>query len=464
MTDHVRVSSEPDAPAAEVDRIIDAINAWNLDVTGVRDYRPVAIFLRDDAGEIRGGVTGGVWGEWLHVVALWVDEALRGRGLGRSLLLAAEAEAREAGAKHAFLETHTFQAPELYQRLGYSVIAELEDYPPGASQLIMRKELGAPVTIGTMSQHDPSTLERLERYYDAVPRAGARTEDIGPFTLFVATGGFPFYARPRLGLETPIQAVDVEAVRQRQRELGIPEAIEWVVETTPSLTVAARAAGLDVQELPLLVLDRAMDVPVPAGITIRRVAADAPDLEPIMAVAAVAFGNGGTAVGEPGPAERDALAASSTTDRTRLRERIGSGAVVMVVAEDERGPIASGVHQPVGDTTELVGIATLPSARRSGVGAAVTAALVAHALESGLDLVFLSAAGDDVARIYERLGFRRVALAGIAEAPSGRARGDRGGAIARSASGRRGARAAGMNGVQPRSRSSNAGWRWAAAR
>jgi ribosomal protein S18 acetylase RimI-like enzyme len=264
--------------------------------------------------------------------------------------------------------------------------------------------------------HRRPILERLERYYDTVPRAGARTEDIGPFTLFVATTGFPFYARPRLGLKTPVMPADVDAVRDRQRELGIPEALEWVVETTPSLTAAARATGLHVQELPLLVLERALDVPVPAGVTIRRVASDEPDLEPIMAVAAIAFGNGGTAVGESGPTERDALAASRTEDRTRLRDRIGSGAVVMVVAEDERGPIASGVHQPVGDTTELVGIATLPSARRSGIGAAVTAALVAHALASALDLVFLSAASDDVARIYERLGFRRVASAGIAEA------------------------------------------------
>jgi ribosomal protein S18 acetylase RimI-like enzyme len=266
--------------------------------------------------------------------------------------------------------------------------------------------------------HRRPILERLERYYDTVPRAGARTEDIGPFTLFVATTGFPFYARPRLGLKTPVMPADVDAVRDRQRELGIPEALEWVVETTPSLTAAARATGLHVQELPLLVLERALDVPVPAGVTIRRVASDEPDLEPIMAVAAIAFGNGGTAVGESGPTERDALAASSTEDRTRLRDRIGSGAVVMVVAEDERGPIASGVHQPVGDTTELVGIATLPSARRSGIGAAVTTALVAHALASALDLVFLSAASDDVARIYERLGFRRVARAGIADAPT----------------------------------------------
>ena len=138
----VRLSSEPAAAPAEIAQVIDRIDAWNMDVTGVRDFHQVAIFLRDDAGRIRGGVTGGVWGGWLHVVALWVDETLRGRGYGRDLMLAAEAEARAAGARAAFLETHSFQAPGLYRRLGYEVVAEIEDYPPGESQLIMRKALG----------------------------------------------------------------------------------------------------------------------------------------------------------------------------------------------------------------------------------------------------------------------------------------------------------------------------------
>jgi hypothetical protein len=31
-------------------------------------------------------------------------------------------------------------------------------------------------------------LDRIEVYYDTVPRATAEVEDIGPFTLFVARG------------------------------------------------------------------------------------------------------------------------------------------------------------------------------------------------------------------------------------------------------------------------------------
>lgn len=262
---------------------------------------------------------------------------------------------------------------------------------------------------------DPHLLERLEAYYDAAPRAGARTEPIGPFTLFVSTGDFPFYARPRLGLHEPIDAEDVAAVVARQRDLAIPEAIEWVVETTPSLSEAARSAGMVVHELPLLILDRPLDIAPPAGVVVRRVDADDPDLERILAVAAVAFSHGGTASGADGPDERDRLAAATQRDRVRLRERLADGRTVMVVAEDRDGPIASGAHQPVGDVTEVVGVATLPNARRRGLGAAVTAQLVTHAVETGLDLVFLSAASDDVARIYERLGFRLAAHAGIAE-------------------------------------------------
>ena len=44
-------------------------------------------------------------------------------------------------------------------------------------------------------------LAELERYYDTAPRAMCQTQEVGPFTLFVRRGnGFPYYARPRLGL------------------------------------------------------------------------------------------------------------------------------------------------------------------------------------------------------------------------------------------------------------------------
>jgi len=78
------------------------------------------------------------------------------------------------------------------------------------------------------------------------------------------------------------------------------------------------------------------------------------------------------------------------------------------------GVVAVGSHQPVGGVSEVVGVATLPAARRRGLGAAVTAALVEDARRGGAEIVFLSAGDDDVARLYERLGFERVGTAGLA--------------------------------------------------
>ncbi len=88
----------------------------------------------------------------------------------------------------------------------------------------------------------------------------------------------------------------------------------------------------------------------------------------------------------------------------------------MVAAAVEDGVVlCAGQHNPVGGVTEIVGVGTLPSARRRGLALAVTAALVADARARGVGTVFLSAGDEDVARIYARLGFRRVATALIAE-------------------------------------------------
>ena len=64
-------------------------------------------------------------------------------------------------------------------------------------------------------------LADIERYYDAVPRPVATTEEVGPFTLFLAAEGtgWEFYARPRLGLDQHVTADDVRRVFDRQVEL-----------------------------------------------------------------------------------------------------------------------------------------------------------------------------------------------------------------------------------------------------
>jgi ribosomal protein S18 acetylase RimI-like enzyme len=265
-------------------------------------------------------------------------------------------------------------------------------------------------------------LDRIERYLDAAPRSATSPEDVGKFVLFRPNGPWPYYARPRLGLTYEITAADVDELRAEQRHLQLPENIEWVLEITPSLATAAADSGLAVVHYPMLVFGTPgnLDQALAAGLTIRRIGPVDPDFAAAHAVADVGFRAAGTQVGSVGAAERDAFAAAFKPGQLEfMRDRARRELSISYAAFDETGPVAIGTHQPVGDTTEIVGVATLPVARRRGIAGALTAALVRDAQSRGLTTIFLSAGSDDVARVYERVGFRRIGHAGAAETPSG---------------------------------------------
>ena len=137
----IHLSSEPQASDSDIQQVENAVHDFNMRLMNDWDFRPIRIFLRDDENRIQGGIMGGIWGRWFHIMFLWIDETLRKHGYGSQLLEAAEAEARSHDCTQAFLETHDFQAPDFYTRHGYEVFGVLTDYPPGHAQYFMKKAL-----------------------------------------------------------------------------------------------------------------------------------------------------------------------------------------------------------------------------------------------------------------------------------------------------------------------------------
>jgi len=265
---------------------------------------------------------------------------------------------------------------------------------------------------------DNEIIERIDAFCDAVPRRQAGAHEYGPLVIFVPTGpGWPYYARPKQGSRPPITTADVRAVRARQRELIIPESFEWIEQTAPEMAAAAAAAGLEVREHPLMVLAGSAHLPsLPAGVTVRIVAPEDAELDRIWAVPAVAFGHPGTAAGEAGAADRDKIAADHDAGTiAMLRERLRSGHSVLAAASGPDGPLAAGSCQAVDGVAEITGVGVLPTDRRRGLGAAVTALLAADAHDRGVEIIFLSASDEAVARVYARIGFREIGTAMIAE-------------------------------------------------
>jgi ribosomal protein S18 acetylase RimI-like enzyme len=115
-------------------------------------------------------------------------------------------------------------------------------------------------------------------------------------------------------------------------------------------------------------------------------------------------------------AERDKIAADHDGGTiAMLRERLRSGHSVLAAAFGPDGPLAAGSYQAVDSVAEITGVGVLPSVRRQGLGAAVTALLAADARDRGVRTIFLSASDAAVARVYARIGFREIGTAMIAE-------------------------------------------------
>ena len=141
MTATLRVSVEPDAVDEDIATVQAGLRAFNVARLGDPGEEPVRIFLRDESGRIVGGLLGHIRWRWLYVAKLWIDDAHRGGGRGRELMMAAEAHARSCGCVGSYLDTFEYQARPFYEKLGYVLFGTLEGYPPGYRQHFLSKRL-----------------------------------------------------------------------------------------------------------------------------------------------------------------------------------------------------------------------------------------------------------------------------------------------------------------------------------
>jgi len=100
-----------------------------------------SVFLKNDSGEIFGGIQAHFDTESVYIEYFWVEENMRRLGYGRKLLNAAEQEAIKYGCMFSTTDTWSFQAEGFYLKNGYERIGEIKNYWFEHSRIFLRKKL-----------------------------------------------------------------------------------------------------------------------------------------------------------------------------------------------------------------------------------------------------------------------------------------------------------------------------------
>ena len=85
---------------------------------------------------------GSEYSGWFYLTDLFVEKGFRKTGLGSKLLLNLEAEIKTIGVKQIWVWTAGYEAPSFYQKLGYTIFTEMENwYSDGSSRVGLKKKL-----------------------------------------------------------------------------------------------------------------------------------------------------------------------------------------------------------------------------------------------------------------------------------------------------------------------------------
>lgn len=123
----IEVTTEPEKD--DIQDVLNGLIKYNRSILGNEiKNTELACFSYKDNGEKSGGIVGRVQGNWLLIKYLWVDETLKGQGIGSELITQMEKSAVELGCEYSLVDTFSFQARPFYEKHGYECTFTLDNY------------------------------------------------------------------------------------------------------------------------------------------------------------------------------------------------------------------------------------------------------------------------------------------------------------------------------------------------
>jgi ribosomal protein S18 acetylase RimI-like enzyme len=140
-TENLAYTVHDDLPPEESRLVDEGLGIANDQAAPLHEVRPLSCFARAGSNAVVGGALGRTWGPCCELQQLWVEPAHRRQGIATRLVQEFESRAQARGCYVFYLETFSFQAPELYRSLGYEVQYEHAVYPHGIVKYVMVRKL-----------------------------------------------------------------------------------------------------------------------------------------------------------------------------------------------------------------------------------------------------------------------------------------------------------------------------------
>ena len=140
MANQYRIDAGQD-PYQVMSLLEDKLYAYNMQQVQQRDGQLFSRVINSEEELIIAGIAGWTWAGICEITQLWVDAAVRGQGLAKILLDAAEKEADSRGCHTILVRSFSFQAPRFYQKHGYITAHMIKDFPVGHVYYILIKKL-----------------------------------------------------------------------------------------------------------------------------------------------------------------------------------------------------------------------------------------------------------------------------------------------------------------------------------
>lgn len=104
-------------------------------------YEEINLFLKDDNGNVRGGILSAVCWNWLEIYNVILDEDIRHSGYGTKLLSELEKIALDKKCDFIKVDTLSFQALDFYKKNGYQVFGSIDNVGRDFEHYYLKKDL-----------------------------------------------------------------------------------------------------------------------------------------------------------------------------------------------------------------------------------------------------------------------------------------------------------------------------------